>query len=80
MFSLGWPDISARYNAIGRFAEYRKSRGGCRPVIGKEQRGVQELLAVVNIIAGHWLLWGASDYAKILRYVTNIGNSIRHIR
>lgn len=77
IFHLGWPDISARYNAVGRFG--RVSEVASRvagQLSGEGNSAAFRAFAwrFVNIVARALVALGQRpDYGLILRYVTNIG-------
>ncbi|CDL79978.1 conjugative transfer system coupling protein TraD [Xenorhabdus cabanillasii] len=77
IFHLGWPDISARYNAVGRFG--RVSEVATRiagQLSGEGNSAAFRAFAwrFVNIVARALVALGQRpDYGLILRYVTNIG-------
>ncbi|EGT3611399.1 type IV conjugative transfer system coupling protein TraD [Morganella morganii] len=77
VFHLGWPDISARYNAVGRFgrvSEVASRVAGQLSGEGNSAAFREFAWRFVNIIARALVAQGERpDYAKILRYVTNIG-------
>lgn len=77
MFHLGWPDISARYNAVGRFgrvSEVASRVAGQLSGEGNSAAFREFAWRFVNIIARALVALGERpDYGKILRYVTNIG-------
>ncbi|MDC9612925.1 type IV conjugative transfer system coupling protein TraD [Xenorhabdus khoisanae] len=77
VFHLGWPDISARYNAIGRFgrvSEIASRVSGQLSGEGNSAAFREFAWRFVNIIARALVALGQRpDYALILRYVTNIG-------
>ncbi|EML5447253.1 type IV conjugative transfer system coupling protein TraD [Escherichia coli] len=77
VFHLGWPDISARYNAIGRFGRVSEVAGRVAGQLSGEGNSAafrEFAWRFVNIIARALVALGERpDYAKILRYVTNIG-------
>ncbi|WP_411755097.1 type IV conjugative transfer system coupling protein TraD [Serratia sp. (in: enterobacteria)] len=78
VFHLGWPDISARYNAVGRFN--RISEVATR-VAGQLEGGGNNAVfrefawRFVNIIArGLVALGQRPDFGLIMRYVNNISD------
>ena len=77
VFHLGWPDISARYNAVGRFgrvSEVASRVAGQLSGEGNSAAFREFAWRFVNIIARALVALGERpDYGKILRYVTNIG-------
>ncbi|SFU56097.1 type IV conjugative transfer system coupling protein TraD [Xenorhabdus koppenhoeferi] len=77
VFHLGWPDISARYNAVGRFgrvSEVASRVAGQLSGEGNSAAFREFAWRFVNIIARALVALGQRpDYALILRYVTNIG-------
>ncbi|MBL1477263.1 conjugative coupling factor TraD, PFGI-1 class, partial [Klebsiella pneumoniae] len=70
-------DISARYNAIGRFGRVSEVAGRVAGQLSGEGNSAafrEFAWRFVNIIARALVALGERpDYAKILRYVTNIG-------
>ena len=63
MWMPGWPDISARYNAVGRFGRISGGCHGSRGTFrGRQFGGVREFRpgADVNIIAGALIEAGAA--------------------
>ncbi len=76
VFHLGWPEISARYNAIGRFNKITEVAGrisGQLSGAGNSAAFKEFAWRFVNIIARALVELGIRpDYEKIARYVTNI--------
>ncbi|AYC17870.1 hypothetical protein DZA65_00965 [Dickeya dianthicola] len=77
VFHLGWPDISARYNAIGRFSrvsEVASRISGQLSGEGNSAAFKEFAWRFVNIVARALVAQGQRpDYTLVLRYVTNIG-------
>lgn len=77
VFHLGWPDISARYNAIGRFSRISEVASRVAGQLSGEGNSVafrEFAWRFVNIITRALVALGQRpDYNLILRYVTNIG-------
>ncbi|WP_145558722.1 type IV conjugative transfer system coupling protein TraD [Yersinia mollaretii] len=78
VFHLGWPDISARYNAIGRFnriSEVATRVAGQLSSAGNSAAFKEFAWRFVNIIArGLVALGQRPDFSLIQRYVNNIGD------
>ncbi|WP_367672421.1 type IV conjugative transfer system coupling protein TraD [Serratia symbiotica] len=76
VFHLGWPDISARYNAVGRFnriSEVASRVAGQLSGEGNSAAFREFAWRFVNIITRALVALGQRpDYGLILRYVTNI--------
>ncbi len=76
IFHLGWPDISARYNAVGRFGRVSEVASRVAGQLGGEGNNAafkEFAWRFVNIIARALVVLGLRpDYSLILRYVTNI--------
>lgn len=76
VFHLGWPDISARYNAVGRFgriSEVASRIAGQLPSQGNSAAFKEFSWRFVNIIARALNELGQRpDYMKIQRHVINI--------
>jgi hypothetical protein len=76
VFHLGWPDISARYNAVGRFSRISEVASRVAGQLGEGNSAAFREFAwrFVNIITRALVALGQRpDYGLILRYVTNIG-------
>ncbi|WP_445375469.1 type IV conjugative transfer system coupling protein TraD [Photorhabdus tasmaniensis] len=77
VFHLGWPDISARYNAVGRFgrvSEVASRIAGQLSGAGNSAAFREFAWRFVNIVTRALVALGQRpDYTLILRYVTNIG-------
>lgn len=77
VFHLGWPDISARYNAIGRFSRISEVASRVAGQLSGEGNSAafrEFAWRFVNIITRALAALGQRpDYGLILRYVTNIG-------
>ncbi|NDL64273.1 type IV conjugative transfer system coupling protein TraD [Acerihabitans arboris] len=77
VFHLGWPDISARYNAIGRFSRISEVASRVAGQLSGEGNSAafrEFAWRFVNIITRALVALGQRpDYGHILRYVTNIG-------
>lgn len=77
VFHLGWPDISARYNAIGRFSRISEVASRVAGQLSGEGNSAafrEFAWRFVNIITRALVALGQRpDYSLILRYVTNIG-------
>nr|WP_310615680.1 type IV conjugative transfer system coupling protein TraD [Pantoea cypripedii] len=78
IFHLGWPDISARYNAVGRFgrvSEVASRVAGQLSGEGNSAAFREFAWRFVNIIARALVALGdRPDYALIMRYVNNIAD------
>jgi conjugative coupling factor TraD (TOL family) len=78
VFHLGWPDISARYNAVGRFSrisEVASRVAGQLSGEGNSAAFKEFAWRFVNIIArGLVALGQRPDFALIQRYVNNISD------
>ncbi|EBD3761209.1 TPA: type IV conjugative transfer system coupling protein TraD [Salmonella enterica] len=76
IFHLGWPDISARYNAVGRFGRVSEVASRVAGQLGGDGSNAafkEFAWRFVNIIARALVVLGLRpDYSLILRYVTNI--------
>lgn len=77
VFHLGWPDVSARYNAIGRFSRISEVASRVAGQLSGEGNSAafrEFAWRFVNIITRALVALGQRpDYTLILRYVTNIG-------
>ncbi|NQE78249.1 type IV conjugative transfer system coupling protein TraD [Pantoea ananatis] len=77
VFHLGWPDISARYNAVGRFSRISEVASRVAGQLSGEGNSAafrEFAWRFVNIITRALVALGQRpDYNLILRYVTNIG-------
>lgn len=77
VFHLGWPDISARYNAVGRFSRISEVASRVAGQLSGEGNSAafrEFAWRFVNIITRALVALGQRpDYSLILRYVTNIG-------
>lgn len=77
VFHLGWPDISARYNAVGRFSRISEVASRVSGQLSSEGNAAafrEFAWRFVNIITRALVALGQRpDYNLILRYVTNIG-------
>ncbi len=77
VFHLGWPGISARYNAIGRFSRISEVASRVAGQLSGEGNSAafrEFAWRFVNIITRALVALGQRpDYSLILRYVTNIG-------
>jgi len=77
VFHLGWPDVSARYNAIGRFSRISEVASRVAGQLSGEGNSAafrEFAWRFVNIITRALVALGQRpDYSLILRYVTNIG-------
>ncbi|PXV76792.1 MULTISPECIES: type IV conjugative transfer system coupling protein TraD [Pantoea] len=77
VFHLGWPDISARYNAVGRFSRISEVASRVAGQLSDEGNSAafrEFAWRFVNIITRALVALGQRpDYSLILRYVTNIG-------
>jgi conjugative coupling factor TraD (TOL family) len=78
IFHLGWPEISARYNAVGRFgrvSEVATRVAGQLDGEGNSAAFKEFAWRFVNIIAKALVALGERpDYMLILRYVNNIAD------
>lgn len=78
IFHLGWPEISARYNAVGRFgrvSEVATRISGQLSGEGNSAAFREFAWRFVNIIARALVALGERpDYMLILRYVNNIAD------
>lgn len=78
IFHLGWPDISARYNAVGRFgrvSEVASRVAGQLSGEGNSAAFREFAWRFVNIIARALVALGERpDYTLIMRYVNNIAD------
>ncbi|KHE02686.1 conjugal transfer protein TraG [Pantoea stewartii] len=76
VFHLGWPDISARYNAVGRFSRISEVASRVAGQLSGEGNSAafrEFAWRFVNIITRALVALGQRpDYSLILRYVTNI--------
>ncbi|AOE39928.1 conjugative coupling factor TraD, PFGI-1 class [Pantoea agglomerans] len=76
VFHLGWPDISARYNAVGRFSRISEVASRVAGQLSGEGNSAafrEFAWRFVNIITRALVALGQRpDYNLILRYVTNI--------
>lgn len=77
VFHLGWPGISARYNAVGRFSRISEVASRVAGQLSGEGNSAafrEFAWRFVNIITRALVAQGQRpDYSLILRYVTNIG-------
>ncbi|KAJ9430791.1 type IV conjugative transfer system coupling protein TraD [Pantoea sp. YR343] len=77
VFHLGWPEISARYNAVGRFGRVSEVASRIAGQLGAEGNSAafrEFAWRFVNIVTRALVALGQRpDYSLILRYVTNIG-------
>ncbi|EOW7048727.1 type IV conjugative transfer system coupling protein TraD [Klebsiella pneumoniae] len=82
VFHLGWPDISARYNAVGRFgrvSEVASRVAGQLSDAGNSAAFKEFAWRFVNIIARALVALGQRpDFALIQRYVNNPGDLFEH--
>ncbi|CFQ98560.1 type IV conjugative transfer system coupling protein TraD [Yersinia alsatica] len=78
IFHLGWPEISARYNAVGRFgrvSEVASRVAGQLSGEGNSAAFREFAWRFVNIIARALVALGERpDYTLIMRYVSNIAD------
>lgn len=78
VFHLGWPEISARYNAVGRFgrvSEVASRVAGQLSGEGNSAAFREFAWRFVNIIARALVALGERpDYTLIMRYVNNIAD------
>ncbi|EKB5477023.1 conjugative transfer system coupling protein TraD, partial [Salmonella enterica] len=76
VFHLGWPEISARYNGIGRFGRTSEVPGRLANQLSGEGNSAafrEFAWRVVNIIAQALVALGERpDYNRVRRYVMNI--------
>ncbi|ELQ9310777.1 type IV conjugative transfer system coupling protein TraD [Serratia marcescens] len=76
IFHLGWPDISARYNAVGRFERVSEVAGRISGQLSGEGNSAafrEFAWRFVNIVARALVALGQRpDYQLITRYVNNI--------
>lgn len=76
IFHLGWPDISARYNAVGRFERVSEVAGRISGQLSGEGNSAafrEFAWRFVNIVARALVALGKRpDYQLITRYVNNI--------
>ncbi|KGQ42016.1 type IV conjugative transfer system coupling protein TraD [Gallibacterium anatis] len=76
VFHLGWPEISARYNAVGRFGRVSEVAGRISGQLSSEGNSAafkEFAWRFVNIIARAQVELGRRpDYPSIARYVQNI--------
>lgn len=76
VFHLGWPDISARYNAVGRFSRISEVASRVAGQLSSEGNNAafrEFAWRFVNIITRALVALGQRpDYSLILRYVMNI--------
>ncbi|HDJ1451371.1 TPA: conjugative coupling factor TraD, PFGI-1 class, partial [Serratia rubidaea] len=76
IFHLGWPDISARYNAVGRFERVSEVAGRISGQLSGEGNSAafrEFAWRFVNIVARALVALGQRpDYTLITRYVNNI--------
>ncbi|HCQ9164230.1 TPA: type IV conjugative transfer system coupling protein TraD [Klebsiella pneumoniae] len=82
IFHLGWPEISARYNAVGRFgrvSEVASRVAGQLSGEGNSAAFREFAWRFVNIIARALVALGERpDYTLIMRYVNNIADLYIH--
>ncbi|MCT7443390.1 conjugative coupling factor TraD, PFGI-1 class, partial [Escherichia coli] len=82
VFHLGWPDISARYNAVGRFgrvSEVASRVAGQLSDAGNSAAFKEFAWRFVNIITRALVALGQRpDFALIQRYVNNPGDLFEH--
>lgn len=78
IFHLGWPEISARYNAVGRFgrvSEVASRVAGQLSGEGNSAAFKEFAWRFVNIVARALVALGERpDYTLIMRYVNNIAD------
>ncbi|POE02659.1 type IV conjugative transfer system coupling protein TraD [Pectobacterium odoriferum] len=78
IFHLGWPEISARYNAVGRFgrvSEVASRISGQLAGEGNSAAFKEFAWRFVNIVARALVALGERpDYTLIMRYVNNIAD------
>lgn len=78
IFHLGWPEISARYNAVGRFGRVSEVASRVSGQLSGEGNGAafrEFAWRFVNIIARALVNLGERpDYTLIMRYVNNIAD------
>lgn len=76
VFHLGWPEVSARYNAVGRFGRVSEVAGRISGQLSSEGNSAafkEFAWRFVNIIARAQVELGRRpDYPSIARYVQNI--------
>ncbi len=76
VFHLGWPDLSARYNAVGRFGRISEVAGRIAGQLSGEGNSAafkEFAWRFVNIISRALIALGERpDYLKISRHVINI--------
>lgn len=76
VFHLGWPELSARYNAVGRFGRVSEVASRVAGQLGSEGNSAafrEFSWRFVNIIARALVILGQRpDLSLILRYVTNM--------
>jgi len=76
MFHLGFPDISARYNAVGNFSRITEVAGRISGQLSSEGNSAafkEFAWRFINIVARALVSLGTRpDYNNILRYVTDI--------
>lgn len=77
VFHLGWPEISARYNAVGRFGRITEVASRIAGQLSGEGNSAafrEFAWRFVNIIAQALVALGQRpDFTLIQRYVNNIG-------
>lgn len=78
IFHLGWPEISARYNAVGRFGRVSEVASRVAGQLSDEGNSAafrEFAWRFVNIIARALVALGERpDYTLIMRYVNNIAD------
>lgn len=78
IFHLGWPEISARYNAVGRFGRVSEVASRVAGQLSGERNSAafrEFAWRFVNIIARALVALGERpDYTLIMRYVNNIAD------
>lgn len=78
IFHLGWPEISARYNAVGRFSRVSEVASRVAGQLSGEGNSAafrEFAWRFVNIIARALVALGERpDYTLIMRYVNNIAD------
>lgn len=78
IFHLGWPEISARYNAVGRFGRVSEVASRVADQLSGEGNSAafrEFAWRFVNIIARALVALGERpDYTLIMRYVNNIAD------
>ena len=76
VFHLGWPDISARYNAVGRFgriSEVATRIAGQLPSEGQSAAFKEFVWRFVNVMARALVALGRKpDYQEINRYASDV--------